>query len=120
MIKVVVIGCGLIGKRRAQEASAHPHSQLVAVADINLAAAEALASEYNCHAWADWRQALANPEVNGVAVATHNGMLAEIAIAALEAGKHVLIEKPMGRNLAESSQNVGSCLIRSTGYSKSV
>ncbi len=102
MIKVAVIGCGLIGKRRAQAAFEHPHSQLVMVADINLAAAEALASEYNCQAYADWRQAIANPEVDAVAVATHNGMLAEIAIAALEAGKHVLIEKPMGRNLAEA------------------
>ena len=102
MIKVAVIGCGLIGKRRAQEAYAHPQSELVMVADINLAVAEALASEYNCQALTDWREAIANPEVDTVAVATHNGMLAEIAIASLEAGKHVLIEKPMGRNLAEA------------------
>jgi predicted dehydrogenase len=102
MINVAVIGCGLIGKRRAQEASNHPDSQLLMVADVNLAAAEALASEYNCRSCTDWRETIANSEVNAVAVATHNGMLAEIALAALEAGKHVLIEKPMGRNLAEA------------------
>lgn len=102
MINVAVVGCGLIGKRRAQEASFHPQSQLLAVADVNLAAAETLASEYSCQALTDWREAIAYPEVNAVAVATHNGMLAEIAIAALAAGKHVLIEKPMGRNLAEA------------------
>jgi len=102
MINVAVIGCGLIGKRRAQEAFGDPQSQLLVVADINPVAAETLASEYGCRAFKDWQEAIAHPEVDAVAVATHNGMLAEIAIAALEAGKHVLIEKPMGRNLAEA------------------
>lgn len=102
MIKLAVIGCGLIGKRRAKEASEHPQSKLLIVADINEAAAVGLASEYNCHAVTDWREIIANSEVDAVAIATHNGLLAEITIAALEAGKNVLVEKPMGRNLAEA------------------
>ncbi len=104
MINVAVIGCGLIGKRRAQEASRNPQSQVLMAADINPAAVAELAQDYSCHALTDWREAIASPEVDAVAVATHNGMLAEITIAALEAGKHVLVEKPMGRNLAEALQ----------------
>ena len=102
MIHVAVIGCGLIGKRRACEAAEHPNSKLLMVADINPMAAGELAKEYGCRALTDWREVIASPEVDAVAVATHNGMLAEITIAALEAGKHVLVEKPMGRNLMEA------------------
>jgi predicted dehydrogenase len=101
-MKVAIIGCGLIGKRRAQTAIDHPLTELGMVVDINAAAVEALAAEWGCQAATDWRTAIAQPEIDIVAVATHNGLLAEIAIAALEAGKHVLIEKPMGRNLAEA------------------
>jgi predicted dehydrogenase len=103
-MKVAVIGCGLIGKRRAETAVNHPDSELAIVADINAAAAEAIAQQYGCQAVTDWQTAIADPGIDIVAVATHNGLLAEIAIAALQAGKHVLIEKPMGRNLAEAMQ----------------
>lgn len=102
MTNVAVIGCGLIGRRRAQVASEHPNSKLLMVADINQAAAGELAKDYGCRALINWREVIASPEVDAVAVATHNGMLAEITIAALEVGKHVLVEKPMGRNLAEA------------------
>ncbi|MBW4660805.1 MAG: Gfo/Idh/MocA family oxidoreductase [Drouetiella hepatica Uher 2000/2452] len=101
-MKVAVIGCGLIGKRRSQTAMEHPLSELAIVVDINPAAAEAVAAQYGCESATDWKAAIAHPDIDIVAVATHNGLLAEIAIAALQAGKHVLIEKPMGRNLAEA------------------
>ena len=101
-MKVAVIGCGLIGKRRAQTATDHPLSELAIVVDINAAAAEAVAAQYGCESATDWKAAIARLDIDIVAVATHNGLLAEIAIAALQAGKHVLIEKPMGRNLAEA------------------
>ena len=104
LMKVAVIGCGLIGKRRAETAVNHPLSSLAIVVDINAEAAEAVAQQYGCQAMTDWQAAIAQPEIEVVAVATHNGLLAEIAIAALAAGKHVLIEKPMGRNLAEALQ----------------
>ncbi len=103
-ITVGAIGCGLIGKRRVSEASRHPNSKVLVVADTNEAAATELAREYDCLALTDWRQVVATPEIDAVVVATPNGFLAEIAIAALEAGKHVLIEKPMGRNLAEAEK----------------
>lgn len=103
-MKVGVIGCGLIGQRRARVAVNCPQSELVVVADINKGVAADLARECGCRSVTDWQDVIANPEVEGVNIATHNGLLAEIAIAALAAGKHVLVEKPMGRNLAEAMQ----------------
>jgi len=103
-MKVATIGCGLIGKRRSRVAASHPQSELVLVADINESAAAEVAAECGCRSVTDWREVIADPEVEVANIATHNGLLAEIAIAALAAGKHVLVEKPMGRNLSEALQ----------------
>jgi predicted dehydrogenase len=99
---VAVIGCGLIGRRRATEAAADPRSRCVLVADPNERAAREVAAETGAEVRADWAGALRHPDVEGVVVATPNGFLAEIGTAALAAGKHVLVEKPPGRDLAEA------------------
>ena len=99
---VGVVGCGLIGKRRAREAAASPRSRLIAASDVRLESARETVAEYGGRALPDWRAVVAEPGVDVVIVATPNGFLAEIAIAALAAGKHVLLEKPMGRNFAEA------------------
>jgi predicted dehydrogenase len=99
---VGVVGCGLIGKRRAREAAASPQSRLIGASDVNLASARQTASEYGGHAFDDWRALVADPAIDVIVIATPNGFLTEIALAALAAGKHVLLEKPMGRNFAEA------------------
>jgi len=72
--------------------------------DVDSAAARKLAAEVGAEVAGDWRAVVARSNVGAVVVATPNGFLAEVAIAALEAGKHVLVEKPMGRDLAEAEQ----------------
>lgn len=103
-IGVGVIGCGLIGSRRAAVVAACESSRCVVVADAALGSAREVASATGAEAVGDWRRVVEHPEVQAVVVATPNGFLAEIAIAALEAGKHVLVEKPMGRNLTEAER----------------
>lgn len=101
-LRVGIVGCGLIGKRRAEEASAHPSSTLVAVADSNEEVAIETATRFGGVAVPIWKDLIAMAAVDVVVVATPNGMLAEIAIEALAAGKHVLLEKPMGRDISEA------------------
>jgi predicted dehydrogenase len=105
---VGVVGAGLIGKRRAAEAAGGPESTLVCVSDPAEDARSGIAAEYGVPAFAAWQDVLAADGVDIVVVATPNGFLAEIAIAALNAGKHVLLEKPMGRNLAEARAIAGA------------
>jgi len=98
-MNVSIVGCGLIGRKRAQALGAH---RLVACADVVLGRAEALAREYpGCVATDEYRRAIEHPEVEAVIVAATNNMLAPVGLAAIEAGKHVLIEKPAARNAAE-------------------
>jgi predicted dehydrogenase len=101
-LRVAVVGCGLIGRRRAAEAARHQATTLTRVADVDLGRALQLAGPLEAAAGADWREVVNSPAVDIVSVATPNAYLAPIAIAALEHGKHVLIEKPPGRNLDEA------------------
>jgi predicted dehydrogenase len=96
---VAIVGCGLIGRKRA---GALAGARLVACADVVPARAEALArTAPGAAAFANWRDALAAPEVSAVVVATLHDSLAEVTAAALAAGHHVLVEKPAARRAAE-------------------
>ena len=95
---VGIIGCGLIGQKRVK---ALGEGQLAACADINEARAKALAGNSGAKVFGDWRGLLAFPEVEIVVIATLHDSLAEITLAAIDAGKHVLVEKPAARNSAE-------------------
>jgi predicted dehydrogenase len=97
--RVAIVGCGVIGQKRS---SALASAQLVACSDVNRERADALArSTSGATATDDWHAAITRDDVDIVIVATVNDALAPIAIAALEAGKHVLVEKPAARSVAE-------------------
>lgn len=96
---VGIIGCGLIGQKRASALGFG--GQVVACADINLGRAEQLANRFGANAYANWRDLLALPEIDVVVIATLHDSLAEISLAAIKAGKHVLVEKPAARSAKE-------------------
>jgi predicted dehydrogenase len=101
-LAVGVVGCGAIGRRRAEEAARHPRTRVVAVADVVPGVAAEVASALGARVASGWRELIAAADVDVVCVATPNGFLAEIARAALAARKHVLVEKPMGRTVEEA------------------
>lgn len=96
---VAIIGCGLIGQKRAQALSG---ARLVVCADLQIERAEALAKgTAGADATGDWRVAADRRDVDIVLVATTNDSLAEVTRTAIEAGKHVLVEKPAARSASE-------------------
>jgi predicted dehydrogenase len=98
-VDLAIVGCGLIGQKRATVLGAH---RLVLAADADPERAQALAAlRPGAVALTDWRAAVARPDVDAVLVSTPHHLLAPVAIAAAEAGKHVLVEKPAARNAAE-------------------
>src|SRR4051812_46959367 len=86
-----------MGRKRAAAAKGH---EIVAVCDPDQERRDMLAGETSARAFADWRDALAIPS-DAVIVSTPHDRLPPIALAALETGRHVLIEKPAGRSLSE-------------------
>jgi len=96
---VAILGCGLIGQKRSKALAS---TKLVVCADVNEARAKALASNFpDCVGTSDWRAAVEHDDVNIVIVATTNDALVDASLAAVQAGKHVLVEKPAARNVKE-------------------
>src|SRR5258705_13229622 len=102
-LKWVLIGCGDIARKRVapalRDASLY---EFVAVARRQADLAESFAREFGAPKWySDWREMLREEDINAVYIATTVHLHAEQAIAAAEAGKHVLCEKPMALNATE-------------------
>lgn len=99
MMKVAIIGCGLIGQKRAKHLAS---CELTACADQVYDKAKVLAKQHiHCTAYPDWRDVIAKPDIDIVIIATPHATLAEIGLAAIHAGKHVLLEKPAGKKAHE-------------------
>ncbi len=98
MLGVGIVGCGLIGKKRAASLEA---GALKAVADVSHERARELASAYGGVVLQDWKKLVASREIELVIVSTTNDWLAPITLAAVRAGKHVLVEKPCALNFGE-------------------
>ncbi|QWD13020.1 Gfo/Idh/MocA family oxidoreductase [Polynucleobacter paneuropaeus] len=96
---VGIIGCGLIGQKRA--ASLGDGGYLVACADIDQSRARQLSERYGAKAYASWHDLLSDQNINLVVISTLHDSLAEITLAAINAGKHILVEKPAARSASE-------------------
>lgn len=109
LLKVGLVGAGLLGSRRAAVVHEDPSTALIIVADLQGVRAKEVAAKWGapgCRTTCDWQEVVSFPAVDIVIVSTINKFLAPITIAALQNGKHVLCEKPMGRNLAEVEKAV--------------
>lgn len=101
---VGIIGAGLVGKKRAAALKKFDDCRLIVTADINKNKAESLAKEFGGEVESDWHQVIKRNDIDIVIVATFNKLLAPICVASLRNGKHVLCEKPLGRDLKESEK----------------
>ncbi len=96
MIRVGIIGCGSITKfRHAPEYSSNADAQIQGFFDPLKGRAAEMCGQYGGRAYDSYQDMLADGEIDAVSVCTANSFHAPITIAALQAGKHVLCEKPM-------------------------
>jgi len=101
-LRAAVIGVGYLGKFHAQKYAMLPEVELIAVADENLARAEAVARHCGCRAVADYRSVLDAVDLVSIAVPTERHYA--VARACLEARVHILVEKPVTRTLEEAEE----------------
>jgi predicted dehydrogenase len=102
---IAVVGAGRIGSLRAQLAAEHPAVGFLAVSDLDAGRARALADKVAAqfHA-ADNLEVIFRPEVNAVVVSTSESQHTEVVLAAIRAGKPVLVEKPIALSLADADR----------------
>ena len=98
-MNVGIVGCGVIGRRRAQHLAG---ARLVHCVDADLQRACDVASvSPGCTFGADWRALLGQADVEAIIIATPQDVQPQIISAAIDAGKHVLVEKPAARRAGE-------------------
>ncbi len=105
-MNVAQIGCGGIGRRRVEAVATVPELALALCVDTVPEAAQRVAEQWGCESSTQWEEAVARSDIDVVIVSTPNIFHAPISIAALEAGKHVVCEKPLARNPQEARQMV--------------
>src|SRR3989442_3966584 len=100
---VALVGCGEIGSMRAAAVAKSARLRLRAVCDIDRGRAEAVSKRFGGEVYHDSEDAVRAPDVDLVIISTSNNLHSPLAIAAMNAGKHVLFEKPLALNLEEST-----------------
>lgn len=111
-VRLGIIGCGGIanGKHMPAERD-NPDAEMVAFCDLIEERAEKAKKEFGAadsRVYADYRELLKDEEIDAVCVLTPNCSHCEITVAALEAGKHVLCEKPMAMNYEEAKRMIAA------------
>lgn len=106
-----IVGCGMIAKFHARALAEVPGARVTALVSRNVASAEKLKQELklDCDTYADLKPALARSDVDIVIVTTPSGAHMEPAVAAAEAGKHVVVEKPLEITLERCDRIIDAC-----------
>ena len=105
-IGIGVVGSGGMGTRRAETFSKLEGCELVAVSSRNRETGSMLAQKLGVPFEPEWKAVMADPNLDAVVICTSNESHGEIALSALEAGKHVFMEYPLARHLDEGERAV--------------
>ena len=108
MLNFAIYGCGVISKTHAMALNDVQGAQLIACADFNPAAAETFAQTNGIRMLPDWNALLQCDEVDAICICTPSGTHAPLAIEALNAGKHVVLEKPMALDTAQCDEIIAA------------
>lgn len=108
IVRFGLIGCGRISPRHIQSLAQIPSGSLVAVADVIASRAQRAAGETGAEPYTDYRRLLDRRDIDVVTICTPSGLHALMAIEALQAGKHVLVEKPMALTLADADAMIAA------------
>lgn len=103
-LRAVIIGCGAIGPIHAAAIDHAEDAVLYGVCDIIEERAMKLASQYGCRSYLSFEEVLADEAVDCVHICTPHYLHAGMTVKAAQAGKHIVLEKPVAMNVAEARQ----------------
>lgn len=105
-MKIGIVGCGAISKRvHIPNFRKMDDTEIVAIADINENAVNSCSRDFNIpNAYINYNEMLEKSEIDLVSICTPNFLHKDVAIAAANAGKHILIEKPLALSVKECEE----------------
>ncbi len=101
-LNIGVIGLGAIGQKHCEALARVERANLVALADISEPVLSKTAEKFGAKAFLDYKELLAMPDLEAVVVATPDEIHTEPCLAAAEAGKHILVEKPIATTIEDA------------------
>ncbi|HKY54709.1 MAG TPA: Gfo/Idh/MocA family oxidoreductase, partial [Anaerolineales bacterium] len=102
-IRIGLIGAGQRGGHHLENYQQIPGAEIVAIADINEALAQRVAAQHKIpNVYTDYHDLLQRGDLEAVDICLHNNLHRPVAVAAMEAGKHVYCEKPMAGSYADA------------------
>jgi UDP-N-acetyl-2-amino-2-deoxyglucuronate dehydrogenase len=101
-VKMAVVGCGNIGSRHLHFMSENPSAQITAVCDIDPRVADKYAAMYDVPAFTDYDDLLATADTDVISICTPHALHTRQTIQAIDADKHVLVEKPMALTVGDA------------------
>ena len=101
-----IIGINGRGGGLAREVAASDRAEVVAIADLNEEAAQALVGETGGEVWTDYEAMLSGAKLDAIVIATPHHLHAPMGLACLEAGLHTFIEKPIANTVSEADRLV--------------
>lgn len=108
-LKIGIAGAGAIAQRNAREAASSGAAKIAGVFDVNHKVARDMADALKAPFFATYEEMLASKDVEAVLISTPHHLHRPMTVQAAEAGKHVMVEKPMANNLAEAEEMIRAC-----------
>ena len=104
-----IIGCGVISNWHAKAIGEIEGIRLVGVTDVYKDSSDKFALDYGVYSFDSTDEMLANSQIDVICICTPSGLHAPLALQAAEAGKHIILEKPMALNLKETDEIIAAC-----------
>jgi predicted dehydrogenase len=108
-VRFAVVGAGMMGQIHARIGHEMLYPQLVAVSDVDLERAQALADQYTAVAYTDYREMFERETLDAVIVATPETIHREPVVLAAQHGCHVFVEKPLAATLEDADAMIAAC-----------
>ncbi|KZX14554.1 Gfo/Idh/MocA family protein [Methanobrevibacter curvatus] len=119
-IKVAVIGVGAMGQNHARVYYRLDNAELIAVSDLSEDTVSRIAKKYDCKYYLNYEEMLKDPEIEAVSICVPTTFHHDVVMKAIEAGKHILVEKPIAFTLKEAEEMVQLAkdkgIVLSTGH----
>ena len=107
-VRTAIIGCGKVGRIHANALSNLSESEFVAVSDLNIESAQKMAAEYGVQPFNDVSTMVAETNVRAVIICTPHPVHSDPAVAAMQAGASVLVEKPLASTLIDCDRMISA------------
>jgi len=106
-VRICVVGCGRVGITHIEAIKNQPrYTSLAGIVEIRKSLAKEVAEKYDTRCFSSLKEALKDPDIDAVILALPNDFHAEATLHSAEAGKHILVEKPMARDLNEANDMI--------------